>query len=317
MEGGELQGCRLCKEMGNGLRRASSNAANISCVDYELKDTLKWCFLDHDSVWFLGTVCILWCGQQGMSHRNKQPCSAGGMYMSLRNVWTILVSIPIRICRELDITHTYTNIRLHTCAFSETTWWGGSGLNILPIHLICQCQGTGGMRDTLCLGLMLGRSCWHETLTLTDDPIQPVQLTAIVELCPTIVNQFVELCPSLWKASLVALQEFKAQTRFSLLSGMHKELLKILKTCWHLHLEGSTAVLLERCWSSVCPRSGRRALTFGSNMTLKEEYYQWGCQWLDGGCVSSSLCHRPWSPAGNSRTVFFFQFCGCKTEHQK
>ena len=84
-------------------------------------------------------------------------------------------------------------------------------------------------------------------LTLTDDPIQPVQLTAIVELCPTIVNQFVELCPSLWKASLVALQEFKAQTRFSLLSGMHKELLKILKTCWHLHLEGSTAVLLERC----------------------------------------------------------------------
>ena len=62
---------------------------------------------------------------------------------------------------------------------------------------------------------------------MTDDPIQPVQLTAIVELCPTIVNQFVELCPSLWKASLVALQEFKAQTRFSLLSGMHKELLKI------------------------------------------------------------------------------------------
>ena len=119
MEGGELQGCRLCKEMGNGLRRTSSNAANISCVDYELKDTLKWCFLDHDSVWFLGTVCILWCGQQGMSHRNKQPCSAGGMYMSLRNVWTILVSIPIRICRELDITHTHIQTYVYTHAHSQ------------------------------------------------------------------------------------------------------------------------------------------------------------------------------------------------------
>ena len=140
-----------------------------SFVDCELKDNLKWCFLDHDSVWFLWTVCILWCGQQGMSHRNTQrPGSAGGMYMSFLNVRNILVSIPICICRELDIsTHTYTNIRLHTRAFSETTWWRERGLNILPIHLICQCQGAGGMRDTLCLRLMLGRSCWHEKLRLS------------------------------------------------------------------------------------------------------------------------------------------------------
>lgn len=116
--------------MGSRLRRVSSNPANISFVDCELKDDLKWCLLDHDSVWFLWTVCILLCRQQGMSHRNtQQPCSAGGVYMSLCNVGNILVSIPICICIELDInTYTYTNIHLHTRAFSETSWWWHSGV---------------------------------------------------------------------------------------------------------------------------------------------------------------------------------------------
>ena len=58
-------------------------------------------------------------------------------------------------------TSTYTHILRNQLVVTHRGFQDakGSGLNILPICLICQCQGAGGMRDALCLGPTLGWSC--------------------------------------------------------------------------------------------------------------------------------------------------------------
>lgn len=83
------------------------------------------------------------------------------------------------------------------------------------------------------------------------------------------------------------LQEFKAQTSFSLLSVMHKGLKKILKACWHLHLEGSTVGPLKDAHPlSLCPLGGVRTPNFAEEQFGNEG----GMLAIEGVMTRCSAC---------------------------
>lgn len=98
---------------------------------------------------------------------------------------------------------------------------------------------------------------------------------------------------------------------------MHKELLKFWKLVGTFIWKEAQLCLRKMLDPLCAPGQVVRALTLGAHdlegriLSMRVPMTGWRV------CVSSSLCHRPWSPAGNSRTVFFFQFCGCKTEQSE